>query len=143
MKVRISEIPEKSGKPQYPDRDKKTVSGNFDGGEDKNLYLALENDDEDEGEAGNEYFKKMIQLPDFGILISLSGIESIEKDTRFIDKPKAHWEYGIIINKGISSSKFIPKTDIEVWFYKEEVRDQRWESIIETLRKNSTNVIDV
>lgn len=139
MKVRISEIPEKDGKPQYPDRATKTLSGNFEFDDDKDD----DEDDEKDEEEEVRYSKSMIHLEDFGIAMSLFGIESIEKDIKFVDKPKAHWEYGIIINKGMEMSMRFPRTDVAVWFFKEEVRDKRWDNIIEILKQNGTNVIDI
>lgn len=122
MKVRESQIPEESGKAKNIN-DKESNRGKED--TEKDVCLT-----------------SVIYLKDFGVVLQLRGIESIEKDTRFIEKPRARFQYGITINKGIEPTKFIPKVNISVWFETEEERDKRFEKIMETLVKNKFKVID-
>lgn len=122
MKVRESQIPEESGKA-------------------KNIN-DKESKEEKEDTEEEVCLTSVIYLKDFGVVLQLRGIESIEKDTRFIEKPRARFQYGITINKGIEPTKFIPKVNISVWFETEEERDKRFEKIMETLVENKFKVID-
>ena len=137
MKVNVSQIPEDSGKPIYPEKKRKTVSST------PRDYEDEEDEDLDEDEEKQRYIRSMINFDDVGISMSLFGIESIEKDIQFVEKPKAHWEYGITINKGMTSSMRFPKVDVSVWFLTEKMRDDRWTSMLERLKKEGFNVIEV
>lgn len=144
VKVIHSQIPETSGKPVYPDKKPKRVTRTtreeWDDEEDDDPVESSGGSSEDEGE---DVIKRMITFPDSGISISFFGIESIEKDVRFMESPKAHWEYGIVINKGMSPSIRFPKVDVEMWFKNEEFRDQRWDSMMEVLKKEGYKVTEI
>lgn len=86
--------------------------------------------------------KIMIVFQDAGIAITAYDVNSIEKDVRFIDKPP-YWEFGITINKGIEKSQYINKTDLSLWYIKEEIRDQKWTKLIEALEKEGVSVIKI
>lgn len=140
VKVRVSQIPEESGKPYYPNKKRSKGKPLFEPFYDDEEDLDDE-EDEEKVEPEFKYLRTIVNFEDVGISMSLFGIESIEKDMRFLDKPKAHWEFGIVINKGVPQSMRFPKVDVEVWFNTEEVRDKRWDSIIETLKSEGVKVI--
>ena len=60
----------------------------------KKLRLPKNGDDDEE----KFYVRHMLEFGEDGLMISLFGIETIEKDMRFVENPNAHWEYGITIN---------------------------------------------
>lgn len=132
MKVRESQIPEESGKPMFVKQENVNNRDSF----------RLGMDDEESGDEEAKYIKRMISLDSGNTVLSLFGIESIEKDMRFVEKPKARWEYGIIINKGIVPSIRFPKTDIGIWYEKEAFRDKKFDELMEVLRKEGVKVIE-
>lgn len=139
MKVRMSQIPEESGKPKFEKKMKTSVkkSKDFDDEEDDNTT------DESEDEEQKRLKKTMISFNEEGIVISAYDLHSIEKDMRFVEKPNAHWEFGITINKGLTPGQFINKIDLSMWYMKEEVRDEKWEKFMELLKIEGLNVIEI
>lgn len=139
MKVRVSQIPEESGKPKFEKKMKTSVkkSKDFDDEEDDNTT------DESEDEEQKRLKKTMISFNEEGIVISAYDLHSIEKDMRFVEKPNAHWEFGITINKGLTPGQFINKIDLSMWYMKEEVRDEKWEKLMELLKNEGLNVIEI
>lgn len=96
-------------------------------------------DDDDEDE--DKSYRTMFRLDDFDATISMFGIECIERKMRFVEKPKARWQYGIVINGGMEPSVRYPKTNLEAWFEKEEKRDERYEYLLQKLSEYKINVI--
>ena len=81
----------------------------------------------------------MLNIPECDFSISLFGIETIEKSFKIID---SNWggdnvkaQYGIVINKDMEPSIRYPRTNIEFWWDKEEIRDQRYKKIMSQLEK--------
>ena len=105
----------------------------------KKLRLPKSGDDDEE----KFYVRNMLEFGEDGLMISLFGIETIEKDMRFVENPNAHWEYGITINKGMEPSVRYPKTDISVWQYTQEKRDRDWELLMMQLVDSGFKVIQV
>lgn len=139
MKVRVSQIPEESGKPRFEKKMKTSVkkAKDFDDEED---------DEVEESEEDNEQKrlkKTMINFGEEGIVISAYDLHTIEKDMRFVEKPDAHWEFGITINKGLIPGQFINKTDLSMWYMREEVRDEKWEKLMKILESEGLSVINV
>ena len=124
MKVRESQIPEESSKAVRVD-------------EDNNLIPDVATDDEDK-----KYVRSVIFLPDFGLFVSIFDISTIEKDMRFVEHPRPRWQYGITINKGITSQKIVVQ-DKSVWFEKEEYRDKRFNTLMEKLEDFGFRVLEV
>lgn len=139
MKVRQTIIDDSSSsKPTYPDRKKKTEylqgSGSSADLDDENE----EGDDEDD-----MLIKRMIYLTQFDMAINIYGIETIVKDRRFVEKPSAHFEHGIVINKGMEPSMRFPNVDIEAWFLDEEYRNTQYQSLLEKLEENGFDILSV
>jgi len=88
-------------------------------------------------------FKTMINFVEEGIVLSAADLHSIEKQQRFVERPTPHFEYGIIINKGVQQSQFAKRTDVELWYVKEEVRDRHFDKMLETLTQEGINVINI
>ena len=124
MKVRESQIPEESGKPQFI-KGSKPQTDIVDGADEEPKRLK----------------KTMINFQEEGIVISAYDLTSIEKDMRFVETPKPHFEFGITINKGLTPSQFISKTDLSMWYMKEEVRDKKWKHLIDLLEIEGLKVI--
>ena len=140
VKVRVSQIPEESGKPKYQKNMKTTTK--------KAKDFDDEEDDDDFGEEPEEdepkrLKKTMINFGEEGIVISAYDLNCIEKDMRFVEKPKAHWEFGITINKGLTPNQYITKTDLSMWYNTEEVRDNKWDKLMELLKIEGLNVIEI
>lgn len=104
-------------------------------------FTSTFSDDEDDSEI--RYTKTVIHFEGEGIVIPMSGIEAIEKDMEFVEHPKPHWQYGIVINKGLERSQRTPKVDVSVWFKKEAYRDERFDNMMEKLEDSGYNVIKV
>jgi hypothetical protein len=135
VKVKTSQIPEKSGKPQFQKRKKmKTTS---------KKSKEWDEDDEEEDDETQRLKKTMIDFQEEGIIISSWDLHTIEKDMRFVEKPKAHWEFGITLNKGLTPNQFITKTDLSLWYNTEEVRDNKWDKLVEILKIEGLNVIEI
>lgn len=124
MKVRESQIPEESSKAVRVDEDNKLIPD-------------ISTDEEDK-----KYVRSVIFLPDFGLFVSIFDISTIEKDMRFVEHPHPRWQYGITINKGITSQKIVVQ-DKSVWFEKEEYRDKRFNTLMEKLEDFGFKVISV
>lgn len=141
MKVKMSQIPEEDGKPKFQKRDKspKKNIASFEEDEDDDWYDEAEDKDEKDEEI--RYCKSVVLLEDFGIVFSLFEISTIDKDMQFVERPKARWQYGITINKGIEASIRYPRVNVSVWFEREEVRDESFDRIMKTLEENGFNVI--
>lgn len=146
VKVRISQIPEESGKPQrFKTKGGKKIpvsDDTFLDEEEEDSYNTSEEDSDNEV----RYFKTMINIPEVGS-ISLSGIETIEKDFRVIESNygtnEVKLQYGIIINRGMEPSMRYPRVDIDIWFNTEEVRDQRYNRIVSILENSGVKFINV
>ena len=157
MKVHASQIPEESGKPH---RIKEGKPSNVTAKIDDSSSLSLDEIEElvdkslecsatvvkegDESQENDEEKVKkfVVSFPDFGITISLFDIQTLDKDMRFVENQNhPRWQYGIIINKGITPSQRLPVTNKEMWFEKEEVRDERYDNILEQLKQIGFKVI--
>lgn len=138
MKVRQTIIDDSSSsKPTYPDRKKKTE---YLQGSRPSDDLDDENEESEEDE-DDMLIKRMIYLTQFDMTINIYGIETIVKGRRFVEKPSAHFEHGIVINKGMEPSMRFPNVDIEAWFLDEEYRDIQYQSLLEKLEENGFKVI--
>ena len=138
MKVRESQIPEESSKPKF-EKKRRTFTPIPD-----EVYSDSEDDDEKPEEEEKRLLSKvMINFEDEGITMTAWELSSLEKDMRFVEKPKAHWEFGIAINRGLTAGQFINKTDVYLWYNSEEVRDAHYQNILRTLEENGIRVISV
>ena len=145
MKVRLSQIEESNGKPMYTRKHKgkatkKPLIGDIDEDDEEDSDDDF-NDNDDDGK--KRLSKTMLHFKDEGITISAWDLHTIETDMRFVEKPKAHWEFGITINKGLNPSQFINKTDLSMWYLSEEVRDDKMTKMLEILKAEGLNVIDI
>ena len=146
MKVRLSQIEESNGKPMYTRKHKgkatkkKPLIGDIDEDDEEDSDDDF-NDNDDDGK--KRLSKTMLHFKDEGITISAWDLHTIETDMRFVEKPKAHWEFGITINKGLNPSQFINKTDLSMWYLSEEVRDDKMNKMLEILKVEGLNVIEI
>lgn len=153
MKVRMSQIPEESGKAKHiktkksekpkkskglidhPDSDEEEED---DMSYDANKPQPTEEDSSKEGEE-KKALRLMLNIPECDFSMSLFGIETIEKSFKVIDSnwcgDKVKAQYGIVINKDMESSIRYPRTNIEFWWDREEIRDQRYKKIMNQLEK--------
>lgn len=142
MKVRMSQIPEDNGKPQnFRTKIKPNRPNPVEDDDDENMF-------EENEEEKKRIYKIMIHLPEVGLSINIFGIESIEKvfqvvESNYGNEDVTKCQYGIVINKDIEPSIRFPKNDIYLWFNSEEVRDKRYDKIIEFLSENGIKFIVV
>lgn len=145
VKVRTSQIPEESGKPNFVKNKVQKSKMEDDDWLDSDESNARYNNDDDEKE--ERYIKSMICFPEEGINISLFGIETIEKDFRIKESnyggENITVQYGIVINKGMEPSMRYPRVNIDVWFDCEEVRDQRYNNMMAKLKQAGFKFIEV
>lgn len=150
VKVRISQIPEESGKPTII---KKKIQRNQTSKNDDWLDDDIDAEDntsrynDEESDKEERYIKSMISFPQEGINMSLFGIETIEKDFRIKESnyggENVNFQYGIVINKGMEPSMRFPKVNVDVWFDSEKVRDQRYDNMIAILKQAGFKFIEV
>lgn len=148
VKVRTSQIPEESGKPNFVKnkvQKSKMEDDDWLDSDEPNDDNSRYNDNDTEKE--ERYIKSMISFPQEGINISLFGIETIEKDFRIKESNYGSElvivQYGIIINKGMEPSMRYPRVNIDVWFDSEEVRDQRYDNMMMKLKQAGFKFIEV
>lgn len=101
--------------------------------DEENKHQRLGNKQSTDDEEVEEKIRTMIRLDDFNTTLSIWAIESIEKKSRFIEKPNPRWQFGIVINAGIEQSARFPKVDIDAWYEREEIRDQKYELLLAKL----------
>lgn len=126
MKVRESQIPEESSKAVKVEENSNS------------LITPIEEEAEDK-----KYIRSVVYFEDFGTFISLFYIITVDKDMRFVETPRARWQYGITINKGIEASPRIPVVNKSVWFEKEDYRDKRFKALMEKLEDLGFKVVNV
>lgn len=127
VKVRVSQIPEESGKAKRVPKDDEEQEKRID-------HLPSEmGEDEEEHKA----IRLMLHIPEVGFSISLFGIETIDKSFRVYESTNGTGEvkpqWGIIINKDMEPTLRYPRTNVDFWYDTEEVRDKRYNEIIEGL----------
>ena len=141
-KIRLSQIPEESGEPKHISNVSSQQTENFSDRTPGGIEARNEGDEEKP-----QYIKTVIHLSDVGVVLSLHDINSIEKTFKI--QPSDFYPdrvtqlYGIIINRGMEPSMRFPKTDIELWFEKEEVRDQRYEKMMKALKEAGFKFIEI
>lgn len=154
VKVRNSQIPEEDGKPirkktkrftksksKKPSFDEDDEMEDDEEDSDDNFFVKKKSDDDDDKE--KNIVKTVIHFEDFGLIISIWDLATITKDMRFVEKPKAHWQYGITINKDMEVSMRYPVVDKSLWFEDEYTRDMRYDKIVKTLDELGFKVISL
>lgn len=154
VKVRNSQIPEEDGKPirkktkrftksksKKPSFDEDDEMEDDEEDSDDNFFGKKKSDDDDDKE--KNIVKTVIHFEDFGLIISIWDLATITKDMRFVEKPKAHWQYGITINKDMEVSMRYPVVDKSLWFEDEYTRDMRYDKIVKTLDELGFKVISL
>lgn len=103
----------------------------------------MKSQDISEDEQDKRLKKTVISFREEGLVISAYDLRTIEKDMRFVEKPRAHWEWGIAINKGLESGQFVKKADIYMWYNSEEVRNVKYERMLKILESEGLRIIEV
>lgn len=143
VKVRLSQIKEESSKPVRIRR--KNVSKVKRTTNDDDFY---DEDYEDEDHKPEEDMKTrlsktILHFKSEGITMTAWDLSTIEPEMRFVESPRPHWEYGIVINKGLTPGQFIQKTDLYIWYRNEEMRDRKMKHLLEVLKENGMNIIEI
>lgn len=153
VKVRNSQIPEEDGKPirkktktfkkpksKKPSFDEDNEMEDDEEDSDGNFFGKKKSDDDSDEK---QVVKTVVHFEDFGLVISIWDLASITKDIRFVEKPKAHWQYGITINKDMEVSMRYPIVDKSLWFEDEYTRDKRYDNIMKKLDELGFKVISI
>lgn len=140
VKVRLSQIKEESSKPVRIRR--KNVSKvkrttNYDDSYDE------DEDHKPEEDMKTRLSKTILHFKSEGITMTAWDLSTIEPEMRFVESPRPHWEYGIVINKGLTPGQFIQKTDLYIWYRNEEMRDRKMKHLLEVLKENGMNIIEI
>lgn len=144
VKVRLSQIKEESSKPVRIRREnvskvKRTTT-------DDDFYDVDYGDDEEgkpEEDMKTRLSKTILHFKSEGITMTAWDLSTIEPEMRFVESPRPHWEYGIVINKGLTPGQFIQKTDLYIWYRNEEMRDRKMKHLLEVLKENGMNIIEI
>lgn len=143
VKVRLSQIKEESSKPVRIRRENvskvKRTTNNDD-------FYDEDYDDEDqkpEEDMKTRLSKTILHFKSEGITMTAWDLSTIEPEMRFVESPRPHWEYGIVINKGLTPGQFIQKTDLYIWYRNEEMRDRKMKHLLEVLKENGMNIIEI
>ena len=133
VKVRTSKIPEEDGAPirQSSENSQK---------EDKRTWIDFSQDGEE------NHFNKMIVI-DNEFIMPVKEIVSVEKTQRIkqsdYNADDIVVQYGLIINKDIKQDTYHPKVNIEFWYSTEDLRDQRFNSMIDVLKDANFKFINI
>ena len=133
VKVRTSQIPEEDGAPicQSSENSQK---------EDKRTWIDFSQDGEE------NHFNKMIVI-DNEFIMPVKEIVSVEKTQRIkqsdYNADDIAVQYGLIINKDIKQDTYHPKVNIEFWYSTEDLRDQRFNSMIDVLKDANFKFINI
>lgn len=143
VKVRLSQIKEESSKPVRIRR--KNVSKvkrttNYDDSYDEDYE---DEDHKPEEDMKTRLSKTILHFKSEGITMTAWDLSTIEPEMRFVESPRPHWEYGIVINKGLTPGQFIQKTDLYIWYWNEEMRDRKMKHLLEVLKENGMNIIEI
>ena len=133
VKVRTSQIPEEDGAPIHQSSENSQK-------EDKRTWIDFSQD----GEENN--FNKMIVI-DNEFIMPVKEIVSVEKTQRIkqsdYNADDIVVQYGLIINKDIKQDTYHPKVNIEFWYNTEDLRDQRFNSMIDVLKDANFKFINI
>lgn len=133
VKVRTSQIPEEDGAPQYQSSENSQK-------EDKRTWIDFSQDGE------KEHYNKMVVI-DNEFIMPVKEIVSVEKTQRIkqsdYNADDIVVQFGLIINKNIKQDTYHPRVDIEFWYSTEELRDQRFNSMIDVLKDENFKFINI
>lgn len=133
VKVRTSQIPEEDGTPIYQSSENSQK-------EDKRTWIDFSQDKEE------NHFNKMIVI-DNEFIIPVKEIVSVEKTQRIkqsdYNADDIVVQYGLIINKDIKQDTYHPRVNIEFWYNTEDLRDQRFNSMIDVLKDDNFKFINI
>ena len=133
VKVRTSQIPEEDGALicQFSENSQK---------EDKRTWIDFSQDGEE------NHFNKMIVI-DNEFIMPVKEIVSVEKTQRIkqsdYNADDIVVQYGLIINKDIKQDTYHPRVNIEFWYSTEDLRDQRFNSMIDVLKDANFKFINI
>lgn len=141
VKVIHSRIDEGSnGKPEKVS--KATITTQDKKGNSKKVDFEFD-DDKDDDDSDSKYKKTYIHFEGIGKVIGAYDISTIDKEIKFVEKPEAHWEFGMILNKGLTPTAFHPNVDVEIWYGSEEYRDKKYNDLITIMEDAGFSFIKV
>lgn len=85
--------------------------------------------------------KPVFHFKEFGLVIPVWGVLTLEKDLMWLEKPRVRPVYGIVINRGMEQSQMCPIGEKSMWYEKESKRDADYDKIIEEMKRTTFNVI--
>lgn len=111
---------------------KKSVTNEYD--EEALRLLGLD------GEGKQKPKKPVLYFKEAGLVIPVWGVLTLEKSIRWETKPKTRAVYGIVINQGMEPSQMCPVGEKSFWYEKENMRDEKFEDIVETMDSSAFKV---
>lgn len=78
--------------------------------------------------------RPMLYFADAGLVMPPWALVTIELDTMFVERPKAGFKYGIVINRGMESSPGNPVGEKSVWYDTPELAQSKLELIMEQMK---------
>ncbi len=85
--------------------------------------------------------KPVFYFSDAGLVIPIWAVLTLEKSIDWKEKPQTHAVYGIVINRGMEPSQSCPIGEKSMWYEKEDVRDQKFETMIREMDSSAFKVI--
>lgn len=85
--------------------------------------------------------KPVFYFSDAGLVIPIWAVLTLEKSIDWKEKPQTHAVYGIVINRGMEPSQNCPIGEKSIWYEKENIRDQRFETMIQEMDSTAFKVI--
>ena len=133
VKVRTSQIPEEDGALIYQSSENSQK-------DDKRTWIDFSQDKEE------NHFNKMIVI-DNEFIMPVKEIVSVEKTQRIkqsdYNADDIMVQYGLIINNDIKQDTYHPRVNIEFWYNTEDLRDQRFNSMIDVLKDDNFKFINI
>lgn len=78
--------------------------------------------------------RPMLHFADAGLIMPPWALVTIELDTMFVERPKAGFKYGIVINRGMESSPGNPVGEKSVWYDTPELAKSKLDVIMEQMK---------
>lgn len=87
--------------------------------------------------------KPVFYFQDAGLVIPIWAVLTLEKSMMYVEKPKSHPMYGIVINRGMEPSQNCPIGEKSMWYEKEETMEAKFKLLISEMNSTAFKVIKV
>lgn len=87
--------------------------------------------------------KPVFHFRDAGIVVPVWAVMTLEKSIQWVEKPRTHPIYGIVINRGLDPTPQCPIGEKSMWYEKEEVRDRAFDAMLGEMASSAFKVISL